>query len=149
MASYQYIYVMKGLSKRRRSHDAVGQPLPTLVEGDDAREAGQLAEKLAVLRELVVELDMREYAGDHDDVDGTIARDLIGDAEAIAFGILSVRQLHVSTPYAEILIPARSNQKPPRCQRRSKSAPLRCGLSLLLMQWTAPTTPASRTFGVG
>jgi hypothetical protein len=73
--------IVDPLLDRRRACHRVGQPHPTLVVGGDASERRQATHESDVAGMLPGEVEVRDRAGDVDDVHRAVADDLVRDAQ--------------------------------------------------------------------
>ncbi len=80
--------------ERGRAADAVGHAGAALVEADQPRERRQPLEERREARYRPVKLEMRDVAGDEDEIERAVARDLIGDVDVAAPRVLDVRNFH-------------------------------------------------------
>ena len=85
-------HIIHALLERWRPSHAIGKPLAPLVEGHDPGEAREPAQEGRVSGQFMHELDMRNDAGDKDDVDGPVANHLIGDVDVAAQRIACLGQ---------------------------------------------------------
>ena len=71
----------------RQPDVAVRQPGATLVEPDQSSEGPEPLVQPSGRRELPVDLEVREEAVDQDEVERTVARDLVRDVDVTALGV--------------------------------------------------------------
>ena len=92
--------------ERRNAVHRVGHPGAPLVEDDETRERRQPAAEVAVPRRLPTELHVRDITGHEDDVERTVARDLVGDVDVAAPGVPRLRNVHLTEVSATRPAPA-------------------------------------------
>ncbi len=83
--------VLRLLLERVVLEDALGQPGAAAVEQDHAAELGQAFEEAAQHGCLPQLLDLGDPAWQEQDVERTVAGDLVGDARAVAVGVAGRR----------------------------------------------------------
>jgi hypothetical protein len=100
--------VVHALVKARELADPVREAGAALVEHHDPREAREAKEPAGEVRLVPLVLEVRHEAGGIDQVDRTVAEDLIGDVNVAALGVSGSRQ-HVAPPVTcgQPTIPAR------------------------------------------
>jgi hypothetical protein len=116
--------VVHALLERRRAWHAVRHSHPTLVEEAQPRELGEPLAVAPELRELPVDLEMRQGTLDVDEVDRPVADDAIGDVDVAA-----ACEAHVGHGLEHRADPSswtraasrRSHRRPNECGRGSDS----------------------------
>jgi hypothetical protein len=73
-------------------HGPIGKPGASLVESDQAAKSAEPLEEERTARNLPVEIEVRHGSWRHDQVDGTVARDLVGDQHIVTTGVLCLGQ---------------------------------------------------------
>src|SRR5215210_40764 len=77
--------------------DVVGEAGAALVEQDQARERREPPEEARQLRLLPHELDVRDPAGNVDEIERPLAHDLVGDVDVAASGVARLGRRHPRT----------------------------------------------------
>src|SRR6266550_4318210 len=87
-------HVVHPLLERRQpvGRNPVGHPCPALVEEDQSGERRQALEKARRLRLFPQELDVRDPAGDVDEVERPVADDLVGDVDIATLRVSGLRR---------------------------------------------------------
>ena len=75
---------------------SIGEALASLVERDDAGERRKTAQKARVSNHFMHELDMRNEARNHDDVDRPVPHHLISDVDVAALRVTCDRQFEIA-----------------------------------------------------
>ncbi|HEX3686397.1 MAG TPA: hypothetical protein VHU60_02335 [Gaiellaceae bacterium] len=87
---------------QRADPDPLREPHAALVEQDQPRERGQLLAEAPVAGVLPQNAEVRDGAGDPDDVERTFAEHLVGDLDAAAARIPDLGRAHASGPFRKM-----------------------------------------------
>src|SRR5262249_16004065 len=71
--------------------DPIAQSGAAFVEHDEAAEGSQPAQELGVSRILPVDIEIGDKAGNEDQIDRSVAYDLVGDANVSAASVMGRR----------------------------------------------------------
>src|SRR5207245_8908454 len=71
---------------------SIGEPVSPLVEDDHASEGAQAGQRFGKGRELPPDVEVAHEARYEDDVEGSVANDLVRDRQVPALGIASCRR---------------------------------------------------------
>ena len=119
------LHVVHPLLQRRRLGHRVGEPGAPLVENGDAREGAEALQQVGDLRHLPVVLDVRDEAGDEDQVEIALPEDLVGDVRVSAERVAGAwRRRHPGQAGCDVVASARSltsSAISPMIRLRSKS----------------------------
>jgi hypothetical protein len=91
-AGHHRANVVGALFEGGHFHWPIGKPAASLVESDQAAKSAEPLEEERTARNLPVEIEVRHGSWRHDQVDGTVARDLVGDQHIITTSVLCLGQ---------------------------------------------------------
>ena len=88
-AGHHRANVVGALFEGGHFHWPIGKPGASLVESDQAAKSAEPLEEERTARNLPVEIEVRHGSWRHDQVDGTVARDLVGDQHIVTTGVIT------------------------------------------------------------